>query len=124
MLSFRLLLILSQICEKLGLSYRNSQELNKIIDDSLPGRPKFVRREVVLGDEVFEMFSRDIIECTKALFGDPEFSDHLKLSPERHFSDEGKTNRLFHEMNTSEWWWYTQVSLYSFVNDLIVISLS
>jgi hypothetical protein len=41
--------------EKLGLSYKNSRELNKIVD-SLPSRPKFQRKEILVGDEVLEMY--------------------------------------------------------------------
>jgi len=101
-----------QICEKLGLSYKNSQELNGIIDKKLPSRPKFHRSEVVIAGEVFEMYSRNIIDCIKSLFSDPDVSEHLLLSPERHYADPDKTIRLYHEMNTGKWWWNIQVLTY------------
>jgi hypothetical protein len=95
--------------EKLGLSYRNSQELNKIID-SLPSRPKFHRDEIQVAGEVFEVYHRDIIECIKALFGDPEFTDHLIFAPEKHsIQKENDVLRVYHEMHTGRWWWETQV---------------
>ena len=67
---------------------------------------------MVIAEEVFEMYSRDILECIECLFGDPEFTSQLILSPERHYADANKTQRLFHEMNTGKWWWSMQVRIY------------
>jgi hypothetical protein len=100
---------LVQVCERLGLSYRTSIQLNNIIDSSIPDIPKFERESVGVGNEVFEMYSRNVIDCIKYLFGDPEFASHLLLVPERHFTNASKTNKVIHEMNTSRWWWNTQV---------------
>jgi hypothetical protein len=98
-----------QVSERLGLSYHSSVQLNKIIDSSIPDIPKFEREPVVVGNEVFELYSRNVIDCIKYLFGDPEFASHLLLVPEHHFTDASKTNRVVHEMNTAQWWWKTQV---------------
>ena len=100
-----------KVCEALNLSYKNSDELNKIIDNKLPGRPQFKRREIVQSGESVELFSRDIIDCLRALWGDPEFSEDLILEPERLYADEDMTIRIFHEMNTGKWWWDTQVCI-------------
>jgi hypothetical protein len=62
-----------------------------------------------MGGEVFEMYSCNIIDCIKLLFGDPEFTPHLLLVPECHFTDAAKANKVVHEMNTCWWWWNTQV---------------
>jgi len=97
-----------KVCESLGLSYTNSEQLNKIVD-KLPRRPKFKRREIVVDGESFEIYSRDIVECLKALFGDPEFLPYLVFEPERHYADEDKTIRMVHDMHTGKWWWDTQV---------------
>jgi hypothetical protein len=97
-----------QLHEKLGLSYKNSRELNKIID-SLPDRPKFHRQQLVLGDEVLDFYHRDILECVRALYGDPEFAPYLVFAPERHYADEDTTIRMFSDMHTGRWWWETQV---------------
>ena len=59
--------------------------------------------------EAVELYSRDIIECLRALWGDPEFSEDLILEPERLYADEDMTIRIFHDMNTGNWWWDTQV---------------
>lgn len=103
-----------QLVNKLGLSFRNSQELNTIIDTHLPNRrPRFHRQEVAVkaAGEAFDVYFRDVMECIKALYSDPEFAPHLKFAPERHYADEDGTQRLFHDMHTGRWWWNTQVSL-------------
>ncbi|KAJ7501282.1 hypothetical protein B0H11DRAFT_2373354 [Mycena galericulata] len=109
--AFTDLLKISGVTERLGLSYKNSRELNNIIDTSLPGRPKFKRKEIIVGGEAYDVYFRDILECVKALFGDPEFAAHLKVSPERHYADEDQTVRLYHDMHTGKWWWATQREL-------------
>jgi len=96
--------------EKLGLSFKNTNELNEIIDKELPGRPRFQRHELLVGDEVCEVFFRDVIACIRALFADPDFAPYLVFRPEKHYVDEEKTERMFHDMHTGKWWWCTQVS--------------
>jgi hypothetical protein len=77
----------------------------------------------VIAGEAFEMYSRNILDCIKSLFSDPEFTSQLILSPERHYADADKTQRLYHEMNTGKWWWSTQVSpiifLYGYCIDIL-----
>ncbi|KAF8816261.1 hypothetical protein BYT27DRAFT_7221500 [Phlegmacium glaucopus] len=94
----------------LNLSYKNSNELNQLIDTQLPGRPQFKRREVVQSGEVLEFYTRDIIECLRALWGDPDFEGDLILEPERLYADQDMTIRIYHEMNTGKWWWDTQAT--------------
>lgn len=98
-----------QIVEKLGLSYSNTRELNIIIDRKLPSRPPFKCREVVVDGQAFDVYFRDVMACVRGLFGDPEFSQHLKTAPERHYLDRNKTIRRYGEMHTGNWWWSTQV---------------
>ncbi|KAJ7136421.1 hypothetical protein C8R43DRAFT_1089450 [Mycena crocata] len=74
----------------------------------LPGRPKFERSEVVVGGEAFDLYSRNIIDCVRALFGDTDFAPYLFVVPERHYADANKTIRLYHNMHTGKWWWSTQ----------------
>ncbi|KAJ7483092.1 hypothetical protein B0H11DRAFT_2417306 [Mycena galericulata] len=109
--AFTDLLMISGVTERLGLSYKNSRELNNIIDTNLPGRPKFKRKEIIVGGEAYDVYFRDILECVKALFGDPEFAVHLKVAPEHHYADEDQTVRLYHDMHTGKWWWATQREL-------------
>ena len=100
----------------MGLSFKNSAELNKIIDNKLPSkRPAFARHEVKVAGEKYDLFMRDIIQCIKSLYGDPEHAQYLALTPEKHYADANKTIRLYHEMQTGQWWWSTQVFLFYFV---------
>lgn len=102
---------LLKVPEALKLSYKNSDELNKIIDTSLPRRPPFKRHEVIVAGESFELYARDIVECLKALWADPDFLPFLVFEPERHYADDDRTVRLFHDMHTGKWWWATQVRI-------------
>ncbi|KAF8810314.1 hypothetical protein BYT27DRAFT_7209578 [Phlegmacium glaucopus] len=106
--AFSELMGIEGVVEKLGLSFRNSVELNKIIDMKLPGRPAFQRHSVEVGGEMFDVYFRDILACVKALYSDPEFAPYLLNAPERHFTDEACGTRMYHDMNTGEWWWSTQ----------------
>lgn len=94
----------------MNLSYKTSEELNRIIDKSLPGRPAFKRRVVITQGEASELYHRDVMGCVRALWGDPEFTGDLILEPERHYADENETIRMYHDMHTAKWWWKTQVS--------------
>lgn len=73
-------------------------------------RPRFVRREVVIGSEVCEVYFRDVIECIRALMNDTKLSPHMFFAPEKHYVDETRTTRMYHDMHTAKWWWSTQVS--------------
>lgn len=98
-----------QLQDRLNLSYKNSAELNKIIDEQLPSRPRFERHEIVIAGEAYDVYFRDIVACIKALYGDPQFSQILVFAPERHYADPDMNVRLFHDMHTGKWWWETQV---------------
>ncbi|KAJ7845718.1 hypothetical protein B0H14DRAFT_2357953, partial [Mycena olivaceomarginata] len=94
--AFSDLLAIEGLPEALGLSYRTSLELNQIIDNSLPRpRPRFQHEEIVVAGEAFDVYFRDIIQCIRALYGDPEFADCLIFAPERHYTDNNKTT-VFH----------------------------
>ncbi|KAJ7933521.1 hypothetical protein B0H13DRAFT_1856028 [Mycena leptocephala] len=85
--AFSDLLNIEGIHESLNLSYGNSVQLNQIIDQKLPGRPKFVRSEVIVNGEAFHLYSHDILECVRAPWGDSEFAPYLFVAPERHYID-------------------------------------
>ena len=82
-----------------------------MIDTHLPGRPLFQRKEILVGDEVCKLYFRDIIQCIHALFGDQDFAPYLKFAPERHYTDKDKDERVYHDIYTGAWWWFTQVSI-------------
>jgi Plavaka transposase len=102
-----------KVVERLGLGYKNTAELNKLIDLELPGRPSFQRHEVIVGTEVCDVYFRDVIACVRALFADPDLTQYLVTAPEKHLTDgsNGRKIRMYHDMHTGKWWWSTQVSI-------------
>ncbi|KAG1743776.1 hypothetical protein EDD22DRAFT_982113 [Suillus occidentalis] len=106
------LLAIEGISERLSLSFKNANELNAIVDHGLPtGRPKFKCEQIVVAGEAFDIYYRNVIECVKSLYGDPDIAKYLAFAPEQHYSDEDETIRLFHDMHTGKWWWDTQKKL-------------
>ncbi|KAF9037189.1 hypothetical protein BJ165DRAFT_1353838 [Panaeolus papilionaceus] len=106
--AFSELLSIEGMSDALGLSYKNSDELNNIIDKKLPSRPQFTRHEVNQGGESLEFYSRDVMECIQSLWRDPDFVDDLILEPERQFADPDCSVRMYHDIHTGNWWWNTQ----------------
>ncbi|KAJ6495119.1 hypothetical protein C8R45DRAFT_927065 [Mycena sanguinolenta] len=97
--AFTDLIQIDGVREALGLSYGTSAQLNTIIDNELPtGRPKFHKSEVVVDGQSFPLYSRDILECVRALYGDSDFAPYLFVAPERHYMDKDKTIRMYHNM--------------------------
>ncbi|KAF8904906.1 hypothetical protein CPB85DRAFT_1416217 [Mucidula mucida] len=95
--------------ERLDLSFKNTTQLNDIIDKKLPSlRPEFISEEIVIANRSFDVYRRDIIACVRALYGDPKHNEYLCFAPERHYADEDKTQRLYHDFHTGRWWWDTQ----------------
>ncbi|KAJ7805230.1 hypothetical protein B0H14DRAFT_3091624 [Mycena olivaceomarginata] len=109
--AFNDLLAIEGVRNSLDLSYGNSVQLNKIIDELPTARPKFERSEVVVNGEVYHLYSRDILECVRALWGDTDFAPYLFVAPERHYIDKDKTIRMYHNMHTGKWWWSTQAAV-------------
>ncbi|KAI1781898.1 hypothetical protein LXA43DRAFT_907374 [Ganoderma leucocontextum] len=110
--AFSDLLAIEGVAQLLQLSFKTARQLNSIIDSKLlGGRPRFQREEIVVGGEAFEVFFRNILECIRALYGDPEFAPLLLLVPEKHYTDSSKKDRVYFDMNTGKWWWATQEEL-------------
>ncbi|KAJ7588269.1 hypothetical protein C8J56DRAFT_1004496 [Mycena floridula] len=110
--AFTELMSIPGIVQALNLSFKSSADIDKAIDDKIPAKwPRFHHSQVIVANEVFDVYFRDIIRCIRALFGDQEFTPYLVLAPERHYVDEKKTVRMFHDMHTGHWWWSTQEEL-------------
>ncbi|KAI0688790.1 hypothetical protein BC835DRAFT_1283994 [Cytidiella melzeri] len=110
--AFTELLEIDGIADKLGLSFSTSRELNLIIDTHLPARrPPFKHRTIKIANEEYDVYFRDILECVKALFSNPEFTPNLILKPERLYADEDQTIRVYHDMHTGRWWWSRQCDI-------------
>ena len=83
-----------------------------MIDKGLPGRPRFQSYDLKIGGETVTMYSRDILQCIRALYGNPEFAAQLIHKPERHDKQSGDQKTcVFHDMHTGSWWWEIQVSI-------------
>ncbi|KAN0134253.1 hypothetical protein V8E53_008025 [Lactarius tabidus] len=107
------LLAIDGVVDNLGLSFRNAQELNRLIDQEMPGCPKFECEEIHIGGESYDFYFRGILPCIRTLFGDPSFTRRLVFAPECHYQDPAHTTQLFGEMHTGKWWWSVQQSLES-----------
>ena len=101
-------------------SFRNSRALLGKID-SLPTGPEWevvelsVEGKGVNDDggvvtEKVELWRRDPVECIRELFSNPAFKDNIHYKPQKVYTNESRTERVFSEMWTGEWWWKTQVS--------------
>ena len=98
-----------KVVDDLGLSYSTPKDLNGIIDDLLPGRPPFQCQDLVIAGDTFQFYSRDLLQCIRTLYGDPEFAQDLVFVPERHYTDLERKSRVYNEMHTGDWWWAVQV---------------
>jgi hypothetical protein len=93
----------------IGLSYHTVKELNGIIDTKLPERAPFRCKIVNIGGERLEFHFRDVMECIRSLYGDPQFMHYMAFAPERHYTSPERTCRIYNEMYTGDWWWMVQV---------------
>ncbi|KAH9021194.1 hypothetical protein EDB85DRAFT_1872004, partial [Lactarius pseudohatsudake] len=93
------------------LQYRTPNELNKIIDTELPGRPRFKCEDMTIAGNTLQFYFRDVLQCIRTIYGDPEFARDLVFAPERHYTDHERTCRVYSEMHTGDWWWAVQTSL-------------
>jgi len=100
--------VCAKVVLKLGLSFRTVKQLNEIID-SLPGRPSFQSKVYEIGGKEPTFYYWDIVPCLQALYSDPAFKDDLIFAPERHYTTEERTCRIYNEMHTGDWWWSVQV---------------
>lgn len=99
------------------------KQLNAIIDEKIPLKhPAFVRHQVSAQGDKSDFYARDLLACVWALFGDAEHSRYLVLVPERHYADEDRTIRLYHDLHTGKWWWQTQARIVQILKSLRVRS--
>jgi hypothetical protein len=47
--------------------------------------------------------------CIRSIYGDPEFARDLVFAPEHRYMDHTRTERIYSEMHTGDWWWEIQV---------------
>ena len=102
---------LRKVSDRLELSYSNTKELNRVIDTLPSRRPSFKCEDFTIGGEQLSFHFRNIMECIRALYGDPNFVDDMVFAPERHYSDSERVCRIYSEMYTGDWWWAVQVRI-------------
>src|SRR6266851_6753154 len=93
----------------LRLSYSTVNKLNTIIDSELPGQLPFQRKELIIGEEHLEFYSRNVLECIQSLYGNLQFAQDLKFAPEQHYMCQDSCSCIYNEMYTGDWWWRIQV---------------
>ena len=76
-----------------------------------------------IGDEELDFYSRDVVECIRSLYGDPSWAQELAFAPERHYTSDARTSRIYNELYTSDWWWTIQVC-YPFPDELYTDELN
>jgi hypothetical protein len=93
--------------------------------DNLPlAGPKWnVKAVTVTGDiigpdnkpivEKLELWFRDILGVIQELLGNHIYGMKLVFAPRKKFSDEEKTQRVYDEMWTGDWWLKLQVSTHA-----------
>ena len=81
--------------DSLRLSYHTTKELNCIIDEEMPGRPKFKCEQVHISGESYDFHFQEIIPCLCVLLGDPRFLKDLTFSPEHNYQDVDHTVQVF-----------------------------
>lgn len=95
--------------DRLGLSYHNARALNQSIDE-LPALASWDLTKLTLdGEEPFDLYHRDPVECLKALWANPVFMPYMSFEPERQYTDAAKKARRVNETKTGDFWWETQV---------------
>ncbi|KAL0060070.1 hypothetical protein AAF712_013146 [Marasmius tenuissimus] len=113
--AFDRLLKIPGVLEHLQLSFKNLQQLNKIVD-SIPARgsvwqSKEFRFKDALEDKTFAVRYWDPLKAIKALWGDSSLAEHLVHKPLKVFADAKKLKRSYSEMWTGKWWWAMQSQL-------------
>lgn len=93
--------------EKLGLNFSDAHALNQIIEHKIPMGPEWNHTTVNLTDQStsHNLYFCNVEDCIRDLYVNPTFADTMKYAPERHYSDDDKTSRIFHGMYTGDWMW-------------------
>lgn len=97
------------------LSFKSAHTLHRCLDELPCAGP--VWKSVVLSPKTGTpkegtppvLFHRDPIGAVQYLLSNSALQEGIQWSPRRVFEDEGKTQRLFSDISTGDWWWDTQV---------------
>ncbi|KAG8728145.1 hypothetical protein FRC11_011727, partial [Ceratobasidium sp. 423] len=91
--------------------WRSDASLLKAID-KLPRGPKWKTASISAGKGRFKrtclLYYRDILEVIRELIGARRFKDVMHYAPERHWTSDRRTHRIYDEMWSGDWWWRMQ----------------
>ncbi|KIY47605.1 hypothetical protein FISHEDRAFT_74547 [Fistulina hepatica ATCC 64428] len=109
--AFDELLHIPGVTEGLGISFKNTDEMNAMIDampNNLGEWQEKVLRFTDSPSEEFTMYYCNPVDAIKCLMGDPDLADHLVYKPTKMFTADPKEDpaatRVYNEMWTGEWW--------------------
>lgn len=102
------------MAERLGLSFKNTRELNQKIDHDLAPSAEWERASFKVAGvaEELEVVYRDPLEVIEEIYSSPAYCDQMKFAPEKHWVNDKRTKRIYNEMWTGDWWWKRQVSYF------------
>ncbi|KAK0460240.1 uncharacterized protein EV420DRAFT_1478757 [Desarmillaria tabescens] len=109
---------LESIKNNVNPSFGNKRKLFQTID-KLPTGPEWtcevfkihgdlLNNEGMPQTEEIELWKHDPVACIRELMGDAQFKEHMRYAPERVYTDEMGTSRVYSEMATADWWWQIQ----------------
>ncbi|EGO25961.1 hypothetical protein SERLADRAFT_437687 [Serpula lacrymans var. lacrymans S7.9] len=104
----------SQVREKLGLSYHNIRGLHNIVDYSIPSRAEWKLTMISFPDtpnDTHLIQYRDVLSAIRALLENPAHAKHIVYRPKKVFTNARKESRIYHEMWTEKWWHAIQARL-------------
>jgi len=114
-----------QVVEKLGLSFHNVRTLHGKID-AMPDRAGTWQTKALtfrdLPGEEFTIWHRDPMEAIKGLWKDANLSPHMTFAPSKVYVDSTKSDRVYSEMWTSQWWHVLQVCVFNAANNLLMLT--
>jgi hypothetical protein len=70
-----------KIVDMLNLSYCTVKQLNNIINN-LPRHSCFQCKDLSVGQKHLEFYCRDILECVRSLYSNPQFTQDLAFALE------------------------------------------
>ncbi|KIY52108.1 hypothetical protein FISHEDRAFT_5445, partial [Fistulina hepatica ATCC 64428] len=121
--AFDELLHIPGVTEGLGISFKNTDEMNAMID-TMPNNLREWQEKVLRftdsPSEEFTMYYRNPVDAIKCLMGDPDLVDHLVYKPTKMFTADPKEDpaatHVYNEMWTGEWWNKVQVDIVDYSN--------
>ena len=105
--------LITQVKEKLGLSFNNIRGLHQVIDEEIPERAGQWKTDILefsdLPDLSYVIRYRDPLEAIRSLWKDLGLSPHLVYRASKVWTDKNRKCRIYNELWTGQWWHAVQV---------------